>query len=78
MMSRFQDIEGFLNNLAVLPFTSAVARKAAEIHSELKRTHKEIGLPDIFIAATCLTENIPLLTGNKKHYLRVKGLKLLN
>jgi len=77
MMKRFQDIDGFLAGLAVLPFTLNVAKKAANIQAELRSAHKEIGLPDTFIAATCLAENIPLLTGNKKHYARVKGIKLI-
>ena len=34
-------------------------------------------LGDALIAATCLTEKIPLLTRNQKHFKKVKGLKLL-
>lgn len=77
LMKSFQNIDGFLNGFIILPFDSEVARKAAEIHAELRNERKEIGLPDIFIAATCLVKNLPLLTGNVKHYSRIKKLKLI-
>lgn len=77
MMKRFQDIDGFLSNLGIIPFTFEIAKKAADLHAELRKGRNEIGLPDTFIAATCLAENIPLLTGNKEHYLRVRGLNLV-
>ncbi|MFA6548700.1 MAG: type II toxin-antitoxin system VapC family toxin [Candidatus Margulisiibacteriota bacterium] len=78
MMKRFQDIRKFIASFSVLPFSLEVAQKAAEVHAKLRKAHKEIGLPDIFIAATCLVNNIPLITRNKNHYQRVEGLKLLD
>jgi tRNA(fMet)-specific endonuclease VapC len=78
MMKRFQDIHSFIASFSVLPFSLEVAKKAAEIHAKLRKSHNEIGLPDVFIAATCLVNHIPLITRNKKHYQRVEGLKLIS
>ena len=44
---------------------------------ELIRSGQVDYLGDALIAATCLTEKIPLLTRNQKHFKKVKGLKLL-
>ena len=59
-----------------LPFAKAVAEKAAIIYQELKKENKVIEFRDIFIAATALVHDMPVLTSNKKHFTRVKGLKL--
>ncbi len=32
---------------------------------------------DIFIAATCLVYELPILTFNKRHFKRIKGLEIL-
>ena len=51
---------------------------AARILKELQRTGREIEFRDIMIASICITNNIPLLTKNLKHFNRLKehGLKL--
>ena len=77
LMKTTQDIEGFIQNLEVVPFSLEVAKIAGELHAELRSRHLEIGLPDIFIAASCLYYGLPLLTMNRKHYSRIEGLHLL-
>jgi len=32
---------------------------------------------DIFIAATCMVNNLPVKTLNKKHYDRIEGLSVV-
>jgi tRNA(fMet)-specific endonuclease VapC len=32
---------------------------------------------DIFIAATCIVNELPLITLNKKHFKRIEELKLI-
>ena len=44
---------------------------------ELIRTGMVDSLGDALIAATCLTETMPLLTKNQKHFKKVKGLQVL-
>jgi predicted nucleic acid-binding protein len=54
-----------------------VAEKAAEIYHRLRKNNQIIEFRDIFIAATCLTFNLPIATLNKKHFKRIEGLKIL-
>jgi hypothetical protein len=55
-----------------------VARVAADINSELKRKRKHIAIPDLFIAATAMANNLPLATLNKKHFERIDRLAIID
>jgi len=63
--------------LPVLPFDENVSLQAGEIYHFLRRTNKMIEFRDIFIAATCINYNLPLKTLNKKHFQRIKNLRLV-
>jgi Predicted nucleic acid-binding protein, contains PIN domain len=71
------DVQNITSDLSILPFTDAVAQKAAEIYHQLRRSNQMIEFRDIFIAATCLVNDLPIVTLNKKHFKRVDGLKIL-
>jgi len=43
----------------------------------LKRKRKQIDLADLFIAATAVTNELPLATLNKKHFERVEILAII-
>lgn len=70
------DIQLVTRNLVVLPFTYPASLKAAEIYLQLKAKNQLIEFRDIFIAATCITQNFPITTLNKKHFERIEGLKV--
>ncbi|KAA8486841.1 tRNA(fMet)-specific endonuclease VapC [Arcticibacter tournemirensis] len=72
-----QDVSVITENFIVLPFTDAVAQKAAEIYHKLRLSNQMIEFRDIFIAATCIVNELPLVTLNKKHFKRIEGLKIL-
>jgi len=74
--NKLKDIRMLTEEIPVLPFDESVSRKAAEIYHELRLENKMIEFRDIFIAATCLVFELPLITLNKKHFERIKGLKL--
>jgi predicted nucleic acid-binding protein len=61
-------------SLGVLPFDARVADEAANIYHRLRTTNRMIEFRDIFIAATCIVHNVPLVTRNKKHFERVEEL----
>ena len=71
------EVRSITEDLQVLPFTDAVAFKAAQLYHQLKKQNKLIEFRDIFIAATCLVNDIPLATLNKKHFKRIESLVLL-
>jgi predicted nucleic acid-binding protein len=69
------DIKYLTEDLTVLPFTDAVSKKAAQIYHQLRLTNKMVEFRDIFIAATCIVNELPIVTANKKHFNRIKGLR---
>jgi predicted nucleic acid-binding protein len=71
------DIKVLTADLPTLAFDGSVAVAAAKIYHQLKSSNKMIEFRDIFIAATCLVNDLPLITLNQKHFLRIEGLQLV-
>lgn len=67
----------FFQEITVLPFNAEVSKEAANIDAALKKKRKQIAVPDLFIAATAIHHNIPLVTLNKKHFERVDKIQLV-
>ena len=63
-----------LKPLQILGFTSGEARVAGIIYGALERTGAPIGRADPMIAASALAHDLTLVTGNVKHYERVRTL----
>ena len=72
-----KDVIAITENFTVLPFTDAVAKKAAELYHKLRVSNQMIEFRDIFIAATCIVHELPIVTLNKKHFKRIDELKIL-
>lgn len=66
--------QALLGVMSVLPFDHSTAKIASNLHADLISKNKDIGIKDVFIAATCLEKGIPILTANKRHFDRVPGL----
>jgi tRNA(fMet)-specific endonuclease VapC len=71
-----RNVQKLTDNFSILPFTEDVAKQAAIIYHQLKKKNQLIEFRDIFIAATCIVNNIPLVTANRKHFDRIEGLQL--
>lgn len=71
------DVRLLTEDLEILPFNEVVASKAGEIYHKLRKQNRMIGFRDIFIAATCIVNNLPILTLNKKHFNRIEGLEII-
>lgn len=71
----------FWNNVlqvvAVIPFDESTSDRAVDINTNLKRKRKQIALADLFIAATAISNNLPLATLNRKHFDRIDGLNII-
>jgi len=66
-----------LSRTKVLPFDEAVAQTAVDINTILKLKRKQIGIADLFIAATAISNHLSLATLNKKHFDRIDGLTIV-
>ena len=71
-----EDVRLLTEEAIVLPFDERVSLKAAEIYHVLRRANKMIEFRDLFIAATCLENKLPIKTTNKSHFSRIKGLNV--
>jgi tRNA(fMet)-specific endonuclease VapC len=74
----YKFIEEILEDVPVLPFDSACVQAATDLYQELKGNNQLLALPDVFIAATAIVHQIPLLTLNRKHFERIGRLRLLD
>ena len=69
-------VKTLLDNIPVLVFDQVTAKKSAEIYLTLRSKNQIIDFRDIFIGATALQHNMPLKTLNKKHFGRIKDVRL--
>jgi len=66
-----------LGVMTILPLDGDVARQAASLHALLIQANQDIGVKDVFIAATCLVHDVAILTSNRRHFARVPGLEVI-
>lgn len=72
------DIKILTEDTIILPFDEEVSIKASEIYHDLRKSNKMIEFRDIFIAASCLVHDMPILTSNSNHFKRIKRLVIDN
>ena len=66
--------EAFLAPFYVLPSTPEVSWEYGKAYRHLQRNGQMIGGNDLWIAATGLAYDMPVVTSNAEHYRRVPGL----
>ncbi len=67
----------FLESTPLLAFDQKAALKAGDITKDLRKQGNPLEIRDVFIAAICITQNIELLTLNKKHFERLEKYGLI-
>lgn len=70
--------EMLFSRFYVLPVTSEIAIKAAEIGTYLVSEGKEVDIMDTYIAATALLHQLTLMTANTAHFKDIDKLKVKN
>jgi predicted nucleic acid-binding protein len=60
--------DAFLDSLEFLPVTPAIARQAGLLRRDWQKKGHTLSYTDVSIAAVALSDKIPLLTGNRKHF----------
>ena len=66
-----------LQLISIIPFDEASVNTVVKINALLKKKRKQIDLADLFIAATAVSNDMPLATLNKKHFDRINALTIL-
>ena len=71
-------VEAFLRPIQVIPFGREEASQWAKLDAGLRKQGNRIETEDAIIAATAMVSGMILVTGNAKHFGRVKGLKTVD
>jgi tRNA(fMet)-specific endonuclease VapC len=71
-------ITNLIQPIAILPFNTSEAEKAAEIRAILKTQGQPIGAYDVLITATALQHQLIMVTANQREFDRVPGLQTEN
>jgi tRNA(fMet)-specific endonuclease VapC len=69
--------EALLRPYSRIPLDSTIAAQAGAFRRELRLSGQLIGDFDILIAATAVTEDLPLVTRDGEHFCRFGRLKLV-
>lgn len=62
----------------VLNFDYKAADIAAKFYASFRKKGETPPLKDLFIASTCISFDLPLVTRNKKDFIKFKGLELID
>lgn len=71
-----QEVERWFGEMKIFEVDLRVVRIFAEIRRELRKQGTLIDNMDLLIASTCVAYDLTLVTGNKKHFERIDGLKV--
>jgi|SRR5579875_4035892 len=74
-------LDGFVRDLAVLPYGKKVARRWGELQAYAQLRGRPRPQNDTWIAACCLVRDIPLATLNRKDFVNFaehEGLRLID
>jgi tRNA(fMet)-specific endonuclease VapC len=71
-------VEAFLGPIQALPFGREEAYRWAGLDARLRKQGNRIETEDAMIAATALVQGMTVVTGNTRHFERVKGLKVVD
>ena len=65
------------DNVIVLAFDDVTIDYARKIYRQLRQENKLVDTTDILIAATAMTNDLPLATFNRNHFERIRGLRMI-
>jgi len=81
-----EDFEKFWQKIAqeiisrvnIIPIGKNEALAAGDILADLRKSGQTIGVEDVLIAASAITNNCTVVTANTRHFSRIKGLRVEN
>jgi len=73
----YEDLDRLLKWYEIVSFSEEIAKVSGEIYKKLKLQNKLIEFRDIFIGATALILEIPIITLNEDHFRRIEGIKII-
>ncbi len=73
-----KELDDFLSFVTILGVNREVCRIFGEENVRLRKDGLVIGDFDLMIAATCLHYGLKLLTNNRQHFQRIRGLEIIS
>ena len=71
-------VNTFLAPMSTVPFDGKYGQLAGEINATLLNDGTPVGVMDVFIAATALNMDVPVVTSNLRDFSRIKGLEVID
>jgi len=71
-------LEALLMQFEIVGVDEETCKIFGKERGKLRHEGRIIGDFDLMIASTCLSRNLTLLSNNRKHFERLKGLKILS
>ena len=65
-----------LGRFETVAVTKEVAEASSKMGAELARTGKSVRINDVYIGATALVHKLPLVTRNRAHFARMRGVEI--
>jgi predicted nucleic acid-binding protein len=76
-LKRERYVRAIIEKLPVIPYTESTALVHAQIWAALESSGKTIGAHDLILAATALERGSIVATFNKRHFVLVPGLQVI-
>jgi len=73
----FRSLKTFLKDFEIIPLNSTISSKAVELFEKFSLSHR-VMIPDMLIASTAISLEVPLISKNQKDFRFIKELKLRN
>ena len=67
-----------ISRVKIIPIGEKEALVSGDILADLRKTDQSIGMEDVMIAASALTNQCTIVTANTRHFSRIKALKIEN
>ncbi|MCL2025699.1 MAG: PIN domain-containing protein [Leptospirales bacterium] len=72
----FNEVNSIMGKLSIIDFDTSQSELYGQIRVELEKSGTPLGDMDILIAAAASSIGAILVSHNKKHFSRIKGLKI--
>ena len=67
-----------ISRINIIPIGEIEALAAGDILADLRKSGQTIGLEDVLIAASAITNQFTMVTANIRHFSRITGLRIEN
>ncbi len=71
------DVLKVVDKMDMLSFDRKASVRAAKIYEQIENERPDIGIREVIMASVCVANNALLLTGNRRVYEGIKGLKFV-